>query len=615
MKKKWQWLICFLFLGLVCLLPTDTAKAEITYTYEFHEEEQGYYITSVNEDYDPENPVDSYDEITLPTTYNGYPVVGIEENGFREGSGAWKIRKVVIPESYTSIGRMAFTLCSNLEEVVIEGKLTTLEEYTFSDCDSLEKVTLPDTLKTIKEYAFTGSGIKSIVIPESVTSIERDAFLYCEDLEKVEIKGKIKTLKGYTFENCTKLKTVTLPDTLKKIESNAFGNCSMEKITIPKSVTTIEDNAFSCCDKLYQVTCKGENTKISRSAFSKEVTIVAKDGSKTQQYALENGYNASSSAKFKIELNGKKMFVGEKKQFKVYNNSSKITWKSSNKKVVSVDKDGKLTAKKKGSATITAKIKGKSYKYKITVVKRTEKNVLNIAWSNYVTKDMTDYEKLVAANEFLAQNVKYDYENYNKGIDKIPAISHSAKGALEKGVAVCDGYAYAYQKIIDHYGIENKIVYGTANNGTGAGYIGHAWNIVKIGTRWYHVDPTWNDSKDDNISLRKNYLFISNAKLDDNHMWVKKQYPTASKKAPDTTITTVNKNGLKISAIEKTLKVGKSATLKVTGTKKKVTWSSSNSKIVKVTKKGKITAKAKGTATIYFKVDGKKYAVKVTVTK
>lgn len=76
-KKTWQWLLCFLFIGIACLLPTDTAKAEITYTYEFHEEEQGYYITSVDEDYDPENPVDSYDEITLPTTYNGYPVVGI----------------------------------------------------------------------------------------------------------------------------------------------------------------------------------------------------------------------------------------------------------------------------------------------------------------------------------------------------------------------------------------------------------------------------------------------------------------------------------------------------------------------------------------------------------
>lgn len=543
---------------------------------------------------------------------------GIAEEGFYEGNGAWKIRKVVIPESYTAIGRMAFKLCTNLEEVVIKGKLTTLEGYTFLDCQSLKKVTLPDTLKTIKEYAFTSSGITSIVIPESVTSIERDAFLNCENLETVEIKAKIKTLKGYTFDDCINLKKVTLPDTLKKIESFAFDDCLIEKITIPKSVTMIEDGAFNCCDKLYQVICKGENTKISSSAFPKEATIIVKDGSKTQQYATDNGYITSTSTKFKIDLNGKKMFVGEKKQFNVYNNPSKITWKSSNKKVVSVDKEGKITAKKKGKATITAKVNGKSYKYKITVVKRTEKNVLNIAWSNYVTKDMTDYEKIVAANKFLAQNVKYDYENYEKGLDKIPAISHSAKGALEKGVAVCDGYAYAYQKIIDHYGIENKIVHGAANNGSGNGWIGHAWNLVKIGTRWYHVDVTWNDPTADWLSwdyYREDYLLISNAKMDDDHRWVKKSYPTASKKTPDRNITTVNKKGIKISAIEKTLKVGKSATLKVTGTKKKVTWSSSNSKIVKVDKKGKITAKKKGTATIYFKVDGKKYAVKVTVTK
>lgn len=58
------------------------------------------------------------------------------------------------------------------------------------------------------------------------------------------------------------------------------------------------------------------------------------------------------------------------------------------KSVVSVNSEGLLTEKKTGTATITAKINGKKYTYKITVVKRTEKNVLNIAWSNYVTKAM-----------------------------------------------------------------------------------------------------------------------------------------------------------------------------------------------------------------------------------
>ncbi len=70
---------------------------------------------------------------------------------------------------------------------------------------------------------------------------------------------------------------------------------------------------------------------------------------------------------------------------------------------------------------------------------------------------------------------------------------------------------------------------------------------------------------------------------------------------------------IKLSKTKLTLYVKKTATLKVKGTKKKVTWSSSNKKVAKVSKTGKITAVKKGTATITAKVGGKKYKCKVTV--
>lgn len=70
---------------------------------------------------------------------------------------------------------------------------------------------------------------------------------------------------------------------------------------------------------------------------------------------------------------------------------------------------------------------------------------------------------------------------------------------------------------------------------------------------------------------------------------------------------------VKISAQKKTLTVGKSFTLKITGTKKKVTWSTSKKSVATVSSKGKVTAKKAGTATITAKVDGKKYTCKVTV--
>jgi hypothetical protein len=64
-----------------------------------------------------------------------------------------------------------------------------------------------------------------------------------------------------------------------------------------------------------------------------------------------------------------------------------------------------------------------------------------------------------------------------------------------------------------------------------------------------------------------------------------------------------------------TLVVGKSETLKITGTKAKVTWASSNKKVATVSTGGKVTGKKEGKATITATVNKKKYSCAVTVKK
>lgn len=72
---------------------------------------------------------------------------------------------------------------------------------------------------------------------------------------------------------------------------------------------------------------------------------------------------------------------------------------------------------------------------------------------------------------------------------------------------------------------------------------------------------------------------------------------------------------VKINKSKITLTVGKKAQLKVTGTKQKVTWSSSNENVAVVSSKGKVVALKKGTAKITAKVKKKKYYCKVTVVQ
>lgn len=70
---------------------------------------------------------------------------------------------------------------------------------------------------------------------------------------------------------------------------------------------------------------------------------------------------------------------------------------------------------------------------------------------------------------------------------------------------------------------------------------------------------------------------------------------------------------IKLSKSTLNLYVGKSATLKVSGTKSKVKWSSSNKRVATVTSKGKVTAKKVGSTTIKAKVGKKTLKCNVTV--
>lgn len=84
---------------------------------------------------------------------------------------------------------------------------------------------------------------------------------------------------------------------------------------------------------------------------------------------------------------------------------------------------------------------------------------------------------------------------------------------------------------------------------------------------------------------------------------------------PFSTVAVAEAATVKLNKKSLSLEVGKTYTLKVSGTKKKVTWSTSDKKIATVNKSGKVTAKKAGKATITATVDKKKYTCKVTVTK
>jgi hypothetical protein len=74
-----------------------------------------------------------------------------------------------------------------------------------------------------------------------------------------------------------------------------------------------------------------------------------------------------AASKPKINAKSVSLNVGKSLQLKVTGTKSKVKWSSSSKKVATVTASGKITAKKKGTVIIKAKVKGKTLRCKVTV--------------------------------------------------------------------------------------------------------------------------------------------------------------------------------------------------------------------------------------------------------
>lgn len=97
-----------------------------------------------------------------------------------------------------------------------------------------------------------------------------------------------------------------------------------------------------------------------------------------------------------------------------------------------------------------------------------------------ITPSMTDYEKALTLHDWLCDNASYDYDfKY-----------YYADGVLLYGTGVCQSYALAYELLCKEAKLGVYFLAGKVYPGKPAG---HAWNIVRMDGKWYHVDCTWDD--------------------------------------------------------------------------------------------------------------------------
>lgn len=212
-------------------------------------------------------------------------VTAIRSNAFYENR---KLVEVVIPEGVTEIGDCAFSSCSNLEIVHLPASITHIGEWAFAWCWKLRRISLPNIEEIHYAAFYHCSRLEELVLPDREFLCGSEAF---SDCKKLADKNDFIIVKTMLFQYIGNDKTVTIPDGIKTIGSEAFSNQSVETVVCPDSLVIIMPKAFICCENLTSITIPNKLTEIREDAFwgcGKLKTFVAPEGSTTQQYVEEN---------------------------------------------------------------------------------------------------------------------------------------------------------------------------------------------------------------------------------------------------------------------------------------------------------------------------------------
>ncbi len=136
-------------------------------------------------------------------------------------TNAGEITSIVIGDSVTRVGEMAFCLCVNAQSASVGAGVAEIGVGAFAGCSSLEEISLPDGLTRIEKMAFDGCGkLESVAIPDSVTEIGEGAFAHTP-LNAVEIPDSVTEIGEHAFFGCKNLESASVPAGAE-IAPNAF---------------------------------------------------------------------------------------------------------------------------------------------------------------------------------------------------------------------------------------------------------------------------------------------------------------------------------------------------------------------------------------------------------
>ena len=214
-------------------------------------------------------------------------LTSIRDNAF---AGCYALQGINIPEGVTSIGASAFQSCSSLQSIAIPASVTSIGANAFQSCsNAVFSVNVNNFAPTagvfmgcrrltgniniiadeIPHDAFAFTGITSLFCKANKTTRTTGggAFYGCEELTRVELTD-IKEIGSFTFNACTALSLAIIGDTVTKIDSSAFLNCTTLARLVVKAATppTLASNALKGCGKLTAIYVPDEAVEAYKAA-------------------------------------------------------------------------------------------------------------------------------------------------------------------------------------------------------------------------------------------------------------------------------------------------------------------------------------------------------------
>ena len=270
-------------------------------------------------------------EVVIPDSVT---IIGVNAFFYCDG-----ITSVVFGSGLQEIRDYSFAQCYALEHISkLPESLTVLDNGAFDRCGLLcDSIVIPPLVTTIGERAFAYCQIPSVVISEGVTTIKRGAFSSCPigalhvPSTLVSISPENNAYGEGAFHNCSRLQSITVdeanpiydsrgncnalietatntllkgckntvtPDDIAIIGHNAFLSINeLNTITIPNSVERLETSAFAGCNSLTTITLPSNISYIGVGALNccGLTSIVSKSSTPPTAYnsLWEYGYDNS----------------------------------------------------------------------------------------------------------------------------------------------------------------------------------------------------------------------------------------------------------------------------------------------------------------------------------